>query len=309
MASPWQHTVASQKSSWLSIELETDMALFGTPEEVDVKTPEDNDLRMWSITTIIGVLDKPALLYWSAEQAAQAAVTIAKSLPDRIAEEGEEAVVKWIRDARLRPPKGRRTAADLGTDVHSALEELALTGKMPEVDDEVRQYVNQFDRWAQKWQPEFLASELTVYSPTYGYAGTSDGIMKIDGQTLFFDHKTSQKSFDTKGKPTGPYPEVGLQLAAARYAEFAAVWRPRRYTRYNRRYYLLGQAEREAAVPVPEADGGIVIHITPEHCDAYPVRCDEEVFKSYLYVLEAARFKFEQSKTIIGAPLVHPTDV
>lgn len=278
-------------------------------EEVLVKKPEADDLRLWSITTILGVLDKPALLYWAAEQTAEAAVSVAKSLGDRIEEEGEEAVVKWLRDARFRQPKQKRSAAQLGTDVHAALEEMALTGQYPTVDAEVRPFLEQFDRWAQKWQPQYEAAELTVYSPTYGYAGTSDGIMTIEGQRLFFDYKTSRKSFDAKGNPTGPYPEVGLQIAAARYAEFAATWRARRYEQFRRRYYLLGAAEREASVSVPDSDGGIVIHITPDHCDAYPVRCDKDVHTAFLYVLEAARYQFEMSKTIIGAPLVHREDV
>ena len=42
---------------------------------------------MYSVTTIIGALDKPALLYWAAEETAKAAVTVAKSLPTRIEED------------------------------------------------------------------------------------------------------------------------------------------------------------------------------------------------------------------------------
>jgi hypothetical protein len=276
----------------------------GMDSAIDVKKVDPEDQRFWSITTIIGVLDKPALMYWAAEMAAEQAVSVAKTLADRVEEDGREAVVKWLRDARFRQNKGQRTAAELGTAVHEALEQLALTGSMPTVDDEVRPYLEQFDRWAQVWQPEYEAAELTVYSPRYGYAGTADGIMKIDGSRVNFDYKTTRKSVDSQGKRTGPYPEVGLQIAAARYAEFAATWRPRRTTKYNRRYYLLGPDEQAQAVKVPEVDGGIVIHITPEHCDAYPVRCDETVFESFLYILEAARYQFETSKTIIGAPLV-----
>ena len=37
-----------------------------TADLVDVKKPADDDLRMWSVTTIIGCLDKPALMYWAA---------------------------------------------------------------------------------------------------------------------------------------------------------------------------------------------------------------------------------------------------
>lgn len=282
---------------------------FQVLEAVDVKKAEPDDLRMWSITTIIGVLDKPALMYWAAEQTAMAAVNQADYLAKRVEKEGADAIIKELRDARFKRPKGQRTAAELGTAVHEALEEYACTGVKPEVDDQVQPFVDRFDEWAQKWQPEYEAAELTVYSPTYGYSGTGDGIMKISGMTVNFDYKTSAKSEDAQGKPTGPYPEVGLQIAAARYAEFAATWRPRRFEQFRRRYYLLGAAERAAAVPVPEVDGGIVIHITPKHCQAYPVRCDKEVHTAFLYILEAARYQFEMSKSIVGAPLVHPEDV
>lgn len=92
-------------------------------------------------------------------------------------------------------------------------------------------------------------------------------------------------------------------LAAYRYAEMAAVWRPRRMEQFRRRYYLLGEAEKAMAVPVPEVDAGLVIHITPEHCDAYPVDCDQSVHRAFLFVLEAARWQFQTSKTVIGLPL------
>ena len=91
-------------------------------EEVEVKKPEADDLRMWSITTIIGVLDKPALLYWAAEQTAQAAVNQADYLAKRVEKEGADAIIKELRDARFKRPKGKRSAAELGTAVHEALE-------------------------------------------------------------------------------------------------------------------------------------------------------------------------------------------
>lgn len=279
------------------------------PEPIDVKKPVDDDLRFWSVTTIIGVLDKPALLYWAAEQSAIAAVGAAKSLTQRIEEDGEAEVIKWLRDARFRGIKGARTAAELGTDIHAACESYALTGLRPEVDEEVLPFLDQFDRWAQRWQPVYQAAELTVYSRQYGYAGTCDGFLTIDGQRLIVDYKTSRKSFDSKGKPSGPYPEVGLQLSAYRYADTAATWQARRYERFRRRYYLLSPDEIEMSVKPPEVDGGLCIHISPEHCDAYPVRCDSEVYESFLYLIETARFVNEVSKTIVGERLVHAEEV
>jgi hypothetical protein len=277
-------------------------------EPVDVPKPEAEDQQFYSVTTIIGVLDKPALLYWSAEMAAKAAVKVAGSLSARIEEDGEEAVVKWLRDAMFRRPKGERTAAELGTAVHAACEEYALTGVKPVVDDEVRPFLDQFDAWAHQAQPKYSAVETTVYSPKWGFAGTLDAIIEIDGQVLLTDYKTTKKSLDGKGKETKPYGQVGYQLAAYRFAELAAVWRPRRFERFQRRYYLLGPDEKEMAVPMPKVDGGMAIHITPEHCRAYPIRCDEPVFDAFLYILEAFRAESELSKAIVGKPLVFEKD-
>lgn len=282
----------------------------GQPE-LDVKKAEPDDLKLWSVTTILGVLDKPALLYWAAEQTANAAVAVAKSLPARVEEEGAASVVKWLRDARFRRPKDQLSDTEFGTQVHKLCEEYALTGAKPEVRrdvflgdfDAAVGCLEQFDKWLQEWSPEYLATECTVYSPSYGVAGTCDGFMVLDGARVIFDYKSSKKSYGSDGKPTTLYPEVALQLAAYRHSEMAALWRPRHFESFRRRLYLLSEAERQAGVPVPEVDGGIGIKITPEHATAYPVRCDQEVYESFLYVLEAARWQFDLSKTVLGSPL------
>jgi hypothetical protein len=607
-----------------------------TADLVDVAKPADDDLRMWSVTTIIGCLDKPALMYWAAGLTADAAIAQADYLAARIEHEGREKVWKDLRDARFSRPKGQRSATELGTAVHDACEKYALTGVKPEVDAEVQPFLDQFDAWVQKWQPVYEAAEMTVYSPTYGYAGTLDAIMVLDGMRVIADykgldvntpiptpagwttmgalevgdevfgadgqpcrvmgrgplrerpcyrvtfddassvvcddehlwpvrssrsgrlsvlsaaqlhdlietalargqqrrwvvdnaaplnlpdrelpmdpyvlglwlgdgtrrtpqitfseqkapvidaldatgydlryrpnwtryiptirpqlralgllegdkflpdeylrgsyeqrlallqglmdsdgswnatrrqavfsttdksfslavqelvvslgwrvsahthpargfglevpfhqvyftpfganpfrhvphkrdavrvagsakcrrrlirsvdpvptvptscivvdssdntylcghqmvptHNSSRQSFDNYGKPRGPYPEVALQLAAYRYAELAATWRARRYEYRKRRYYLLGDSEQTESGPVPKVDGGIAIHISPEHCTAYPVKCGEDVHTAFLYIIEAARWSFEMSKSVIGDPLVHPSE-
>lgn len=282
----------------------TDLLANAVP--LDVAKPEADDVRMWSVTTIIGALDKPALVPWAANMTAEEAVRVAGTLAGRIEKTGPEEVAKWLAGARFRKPKGQtRTATDLGTAVHDAIERYAITGERPDVDEELVPYLDNFDRWAQKFQPEYLAAEMTVYDTRYGYAGTLDAIARVQGTPLIVDYKTTSK-LDVAGKVHGPYSTVALQLAAYRYAELAAAWRPRRFEQFRRRYYLLGCDEREMAQPVPEVEGGIVVHITPSHCHAYPVRCDLEVHTAFLYILEAARWMFETSKDVIGELLVAP---
>lgn len=269
-------------------------------EPIDVK-PEKDDARFWSVTTIIGALDKPALVPWAAIKTAEAAVDDAETWQSRLEREGRDSAIDYLKQARFRTTKrGARSATELGTDVHAACEDYTLSGVRPEVDDEVRPFIEQFDRFLQEFQPVYQATEVTVYSPTYGYAGTCDGFLTIDGVRLIFDYKTSRDSYDKRGKPKGPYPEVALQLAAYRYAELAAVWQPRRFEQWRRRYYLLSDTERNVGVPVPEVDGGAVIYLTPEQYSVTPVRCDESVHQQFLFVEEAARWAFQTSKDVLG---------
>lgn len=279
---------------------------------LDVPGPEDEDRRHWSVTTIIGVLGSEALIGWAAREAATCGVKQSDTWRSIEDSSGTLEAIRWVASARFRPPKGERSAGELGTAVHEAIEQYALHGERPEVDAEVKPYLDRFDEWAQVWQPEYDATEVTVYSPTYGYAGTADAFFRVDDPReheqlrLILDYKTTKRSFDARGRPTTPYPEVALQLAAYRHAELAAVWRPRRFEQYRRRYYLLGPGELRHAAPVPEVDGGACLHITPEHCELYPVACGPDVHEAFLYVLEAARWALQQSNHVIGLPMRRP---
>lgn len=285
----------------------TDLKILG---EVEAK-PDPGDERFHSVTTVIGVLDKPALMYWAAEQTAIAAVDQASYLNRRIEAEGRETVIKELRDARFKKPKTGRSAADRGTAVHDACEQLALTGVWPEVDEEIRPYVEMADRLMQNLQPKFLAAECAVYNRTYGVAGTADGICEIDGRKVIFDWKTTQNDTDSRGKLTGPYPEHSLQLSAYRHMELMATWRARRYNdQFRRRYYLLSATEAELGLPMPETDGGVIFHLAPHHGGMYPVRCGAEEFESFLFVMEAFKWQREMASTSIepAVVIVTPND-
>jgi hypothetical protein len=291
----------------------TPAAAFGQPA-IEGATPADDDVQLWSVTTILGALDKPALMYWAAEQSALAAVHNEATWRGMLADDDPACAhtdaascpaLKWLRDARFRKPKGMRSATELGTLVHEACEQYALTGSRPEVDAEVRPFLDRFDTWLARFGPVYQATEVAVFHPELGYAGTADGFLTLDGVRYIFDIKSSRKSLDSQGKPSTPYPEqVGLQLAAYRWAKYAAVWRPRRAEKFRRRYYLLGPDERAMAVPVPTVDTGLVIHITPDACEAFPIVCDEAVFESYLAVQDAARWLWQGSSRVMGEPLV-----
>jgi ATP-dependent exoDNAse (exonuclease V) beta subunit len=279
-------------------------------EEPLVVQPNEHDLRMWSVTTLIGALDKPALVPWAALRTAEAAVDDAPIWQHRLEHEGRASAIDYLKQARFRGAgKGARSATDLGKAVHKACEHAAIHGRfLPEdtADDELKPFLRQFRQFLQDFQPKYIAAEVTVFSPEYGYAGTADAFMEIDGVRYIVDYKTSRESNDARGNPKGPYQEVALQLAAYRYAELAAVWRARAHEIYKRRYYLLNDTERSMAVPVPEVDHGLVVYLTSDRYALHPVRCDEAIFEHFLAVIDAARFVLDVGKDVIGNPLIPP---
>jgi hypothetical protein len=278
-------------------------------DETLVERPAETDERLWSVTTIIGQSsNNRGLIEWAAGETARAAVGGLNSIQAIVADDGPDAAVAWLMGARERPRKGERTAKQLGTEIHEACETYALTGQRPTVDEEVRPFLDQFEAWCQRFQPVYEAAEMTVYSPTYGYAGTLDAILKVAGLRVVTDYKSSKKDRDDKGRPREPWPDVALQLAAYRYADFAGPWRTRRYSYYGRRYYLLGADERVDAVEIPEVDGGLCLYLTPERCEAYPVRCDEHVFEAFLYAIERAHWSLETARTVMGPAIAAPEE-
>jgi hypothetical protein len=281
--------------------------------EVDA-TPQPDDDRYWSVTTILKSFgDSTGLIEWSAGTVADTAIDRYEWLGQLIEAEGPGEARTWLIGSRYRSQPGTRSATKLGTAVHAAIEEYVVTGRRPPhgtpladvgvMDDEVAPYLDNFDLFLDRFQPQFEAAEMTVYHPGYRYAGTLDGIATIDGQRVVIDYKTKKEGFDKKGQRTRPWTDVGLQLAAYRHATRAAVVKARKHEKYGQRYYLLNATELEATVPMPETDGAIVVHLTPDHCDLYPVETSTEVHDYFLFALEAARWTLQKSRTVIGLPL------
>lgn len=278
---------------------------------VDAKA-SDTDERLWSVTTILKSFgDSEGLIQWTASTTAAAAVSKIKTLNAMISEDPDGAVA-WLREQRFATARGKRSATKLGTAAHAAFEYLVVTGVRPPMgtplvegvmDAEVAPYVDSFERWLDTFQPEYLAAELTLYNAERGYAGTADGFAVVDQVPVIIDYKTSKESFDGRGNRKRPWTDVALQLAAYRACPTAAVWRARKFEQWSRRYYLLNADERELAVPAPQVDGALCIHVTPEHCDVYPVEVGDDVFEAFLYAMEAARWSLETSRTVLGEPL------
>jgi hypothetical protein len=230
--------------------------------------------QYWSVTTIIsGGVPKPALLPWGIKMVAEAAVDMADTLPAMVARDRDEAI-RYLKGA---PYAKRDAAADLGTEIHQAAEAYALGKPFPPWPVTILPYMTSYVKFLEDFTPTFTATEASVYNRTQKYAGTLDAIAAL---TLPLHETPGRYILDTKsGK--GIYPEIGLQLAAYRNAEF------------------IGLPDGSEA-PMPEVDGALGLHLTPEGYRLIEVRADDEVFRAFLYAREVFRFQTETSKTILG---------
>lgn len=275
---------------------------YGT---VNVDEPEPDDLVLRSVTTIINVIsNSDPFIWWARYGVAELAINLESQWKAHVNAGDRKAATKFLAGKHEEvADRARKT----GSKVHDALEDYALTGVRPDV-PEIEPYIAQFDGWLASAQPTYQAAELTVFNPAYGYAGTLDAIAEIGGVRFLIDYKTSEKSFDRKDKPTRPYPDTaGLQVAAYAYATHAAIFRARKRDRpFSPRDYYLSPDELQRCVAMPDVDAALVVHITPEHCAAYPFVLTDDMFEAFLHVIEAYRWAKHTSHTVMGPPLELP---
>lgn len=190
-----------------------------------------DNISMPGVTTITNQQSKGFLVNWAASEAYKDSLTITD---DEI-----KLVLKDKNYAHTRKSKG---ATDKGTTAHDFVEKFIKdyisTGTYNRdviEDEEVANSVYRFYDWAEKHKVEFFASEESVYSREFWYAGTFDFICKIDGKTLLGDFKTSKQIDDTYFAQGAAYaiaveesnPEIkfdGVIIVRSILAKEGAVW-------------------------------------------------------------------------------------
>jgi hypothetical protein len=145
-------------------------------------------------------------------------------------------------------------------------------------------------------------AEAPVYAPSPqrgGYAGTLDAVLRIGGQVVVADIKTTPHAPDS-GRSRPPYPEASLQAVAYKNAEVVGLLSEQRYASGKRYYVYRDDAEH---APMPATDGAICIVVSPFDYMVVPLRTDEVVWLAFRHVMECARWQVETSKTVIGPPI------
>lgn len=161
------------------------------------------------VTTFCGGIPKDWLGAWAAKEVAEYAV----EHRDKWAELPKTDAVKLLKGA---PWSKRDDAGDRGTAVHNTIEAITRGLALPDnlkTEDELDCAIAA-ESFLRQRSSRILATELTVFSPGLGYAGTLDQ-WEIDanGVSWILDWKTS----------SGIYAEHAIQLAAYRNAQFAVV--------------------------------------------------------------------------------------
>lgn len=158
-----------------------------------------------SVTTILKVINKPALINWASGCAVD--YISGQIEPGKSYDELElSAMYSGARKAHWQK---KEDAGDLGTFLHKWVEKY-IKGENPgtPVNPELQESVLKFLIWVKKHNVKFLQAEQVIFSKKYEYSGTTDFICTIDGKMYIGDLKTSN----------GIYPEMFIQTSAYRYA-------------------------------------------------------------------------------------------
>lgn len=184
-------------------------------------------------------------------------------------------------------------AREYGNRVHQVLENLMTgrpVGEGVEHLEGTRTYpvVNDFTEWVPRWwdqfvreyRPEILAVEQTVVSDRWGFAGSFDYLIKLDGAVTIVDGKSNK---------AGPKPDTALQNKA-----------------YSKADYILDMSTgRQSELPVIERSA--VLWMRREGWNLFPLRFDEEVWRRFFARLITYQ-SADDEHTMIGEPLFDGPD-
>lgn len=235
------------------------------------------------VTSVLNMLPKPFLRFWASKVSAEYAVenigaVVSLAMTDKVA------AVDLIKRA---PDRFTARAADNGTDAHSIFETLARGQELGRIHPDALPYVSIFKGFEKAYDPEFLFIEETVWSETYGYAGSFDFIAKVtdpdtaERMTVVGDWKTTR---------SGVHDEVALQETAYAKAD----------------YIVLPDGTKHE---IPQIDGGIVVHAaradknddsSPIVGQVVPARIGDDLFEIFKALRSVWEFDREISKTVLG---------
>ncbi len=180
-------------------------------EEKHLYSIEDN--KVDGVTGILGVISKPALMYWAVNMAIE---HLKQALHAGVGYD-ELQIKQMLDEAKIAHRKKSTEAADIGKMTHEWIEKwIAKENPATPINPQIKNATDMFLGWVKDHKVKFLESEKVVYSKKYGYAGIMDFLCEYEGKKMVGDIKTS----------TGIYDEYWYQVSAyyqAYHEEFPKV--------------------------------------------------------------------------------------
>lgn len=192
----------STSGHWYDRNGEAKHTIVGKNGKIRSTTLRDARSEGWypSVTTIMKVLASPELDKWKQQQVLLASMT----LPRQVDESDDSYMSRVMEDAF----KQVDDAADLGTQIHAALE-AHFQGL--QYAPEMELYVAPVKKWAEHNRIKFLQHELRLVNHEVGYAGTTDALIEKDGVLHILDYKSRKTKADYEVKPWAKEP---MQISA-----------------------------------------------------------------------------------------------
>ena len=166
--------------------------------------------RIVGVTTILNVINKPALIPWAVGET----IKYLREHLDRI----EDDPAQLLADAKQEAERIKQEAADIGQEVHNWIEQhtKGLAPEMPE-DENVKRGVISFLEWEAENKVEYLESEKVVYSKKYNFVGRLDIIAKIKGKIYMLDLKTGNAIWKEHHAQTAAYLKADMEERGTKY--------------------------------------------------------------------------------------------
>lgn len=165
----------------------------GTKHKYHIEMPHGQVIGpLKSVTSVLGIINKPALVGWAARESSNYFKTeILKLGRNALVVETLEQIAKDASNAHRRKAGA---AADLGSVCHDICEAIIL-GKEPDtIPAELNEAVRAFKAWRLSTDIEIVATELATGSAEHGYGGRLDAIGWSESRGGFgvIDLKTSK---------------------------------------------------------------------------------------------------------------------
>ncbi len=162
-----------------------------------------------SVTTILNVISKPALMPWAVKMGAE---WFRDNRKDYL--KGDIKLEDMIKGIKGAYRKKSQDALNIGEEVHAWCEQAIKfklgVGTMPSMPDNevVRESIENFRDWTKENDVKWLSSEEKIYNRKYKYAGTVDAIAEVNGVFGVIDFKTSKRLYDEYDLQVSAYGET-----------------------------------------------------------------------------------------------------